>query len=129
MRLHFFTRLSLLLVGSFLTVASQVWTGGTLQWLFVAGGIVMILGAAIDSSRADVASRPLNGLIGLLGAWTIVEAFLFENANLEWWSFASAVALAALSTLGLVMHEMSTERVVHELSVVSDRQPAAPSAA
>jgi hypothetical protein len=130
MRLHFFSRLALLLMAGFLAVVSQVWTGGTLQWLFVAGGILMILGAAIDSSRADTASRPLNGAIGLLGAWTIVEAFLFENGNLMWWSFASAVALAALTTLGLVMHEMSTERVVHELSVVSgERRPASPAAA
>jgi hypothetical protein len=127
MRMHFFSRLALLLVAGFLIVASQVWTGDTLQWLFVAGGAAMIAGAAIDATRADRSQRMLDGIIGLLGAWTVVEAFAFEGTNLEWWSFASGCALAALSTIGLVMHEMHTERVVHELSVSTpgEREPTA----
>ncbi len=127
MRMHFFSRLALLLVAGFLVVASQVWTDDTLRWLFVAGGAAMIAGAAIDAGRADTPQRALDGIIGLLGAWTVVEAFAFEGTNLEWWSFASACALAALSTIGLVMHEMRTERVVHELSVTKqgEREPTA----
>ena len=117
MRMHFFSRLALLLAAGFLVVASQVWSGDTLQWLFLAGGVLMIAAAAIDAIRADAAQRALDGLIGLLGAWTVVEAFAFEGSNLEWWSFGSACALAALAVIGLVAHEMSTERVVHELSV------------
>jgi hypothetical protein len=117
MRMHFFSRLALLLAAGFLVVASQVWTGDTLQWLFVAGGAAMIAGAAIDAPRADTTQRALDGVIAVLGAWTVFEAFAFEATNLEWWSFASGCALAALSTVGLVLHEMSTERVVHELSV------------
>jgi hypothetical protein len=117
MRIHFFSRLALLLVAGFLVVASQVWTGDTLQTLFVVGGAAMIVGAAIDASREDSAQRALDGLIGLLGAWTIVQAFAFEATNLKWWSFACACALAALSTIGLILHETRTERVVHELSV------------
>jgi hypothetical protein len=117
MRMHFFSRLALLLMASFLVVASQVWSGDTLQWLFLAGGALMIAGAAIDATRADKAQRTLDGIIGLLGAWTVIEALAFESTNLEWWSFASGCALAALTAVGLVLHEMSTERVVHELRV------------
>jgi hypothetical protein len=36
-------------------------------------------------------------------------------------SFATALAGVALATLGLVIHEATTERVVHELSVVENR--------
>ena len=127
MRTHFISRLALLLTAGFLVVASQVWTGDTLQWLFVAGGAVMIAGAAIDAAVRDhVAQRALDGLIALLGAWTVVEAFIFEGNDLKWWSFASAVALAALSVIGLVAHESNTERVVHELSVTGgERAPVA----
>jgi hypothetical protein len=121
MRMHFFSRLALLLVAGFLVVASQVWTGDTLQTLFVVGGAAMIVGAAIDASGKDTAQRTLDGLIALLGAWTIVEAFVFEATDLKWLSFASACALAALSTIGLVLHEMRTERVVHELSLTKPR--------
>ena len=126
MRMHFFSRLALLLAAGFLAVASQVWSGDTLQWLFLACGVSMIAGAAIDAIRADTAQRALDGIIGLLGAWTVVEAFAFEGSNLEWWSFGSACALAALAVIGLVAHEMTTERVVHELSVTGheEREPA-----
>jgi hypothetical protein len=126
MRMHFFSRLALLFVAGFLVVASQVWTGDTLQWLFVGGGVAMIVGAGIDALHADAAQRALDGIIGLVGAWTVIEAFAFESTNLEWWSFGSACALAALSAIGLVLHEMRTERVVHELSVTKpeERAPA-----
>ena len=87
----------------------------------------MILGAAADSIRDHTGQRALDGLIALLGAWTIVEAFIFDGNDLKWWSFASAAALAALSVIGLIAHESNTERVVHELSVTTgrDRTPAA----
>jgi hypothetical protein len=127
MRTHFITRLALLLSAGFLLVASQVWTGDTLQWLFVAGGVVMIVGAAVDAIRDHAGQRALDGLIALLGAWTIVEAFIFNGNDLMWWSFASAAALAGLSVIGLIAHEYNTERVVHELSVTTapHRTPAA----
>ena len=89
MRTHFISRLALLLTAGFLVVASQVWTGDTLQWLFVAGGAVMILVAAVDAVREHVGQRALDGLIALLGAWTIVQAFIFDGTDLKWWSFAS----------------------------------------
>jgi hypothetical protein len=128
MRTHFITRLALLLTAGFLVVASQVWTGGTLEWLFIAGGAVMILFAAADAVRENVGQRAVDGLIALLGAWTVIQAIIFDGNDLKWWSFASAVALAALSVLGLIAHESNTERVVHELSVTSDR-PRTPTAA
>jgi hypothetical protein len=127
MRTHFITRLALLIIAGFLVVASQVWTGDTLQWLFVAGGVAAVLLALADTVRPSATQRALDGLIALVGAWTIVEAFAFEGNNLEWWSFASAAALALLAAVGLGVHEMSTERVVHELSVSAGherREPA-----
>jgi peptidoglycan/LPS O-acetylase OafA/YrhL len=127
MRTQFITRLALLIIAGFLVVASQVWTGDTLQWLFVAGGVVTILLALAETARRSRVQRAIDGLLVLVGAWTIVEAFAFEGNNLEWWSFASAVAVALLAAIGLGVHEMSTERVVHELSVSAGhqgRQPA-----
>jgi len=119
MRLHFISRLALLVAAGFLVVASQVWTGDTLQWLFVAGGAVMIVAAMADAIADGIAQRALDLLIVALGAWTVVEAFVFDGNDLKWWSFASAAALAGLSVIGLIAHETSTERVVHELTVTS----------
>jgi hypothetical protein len=117
MRIEFVSRLALLLVAGFLIVASQVWTGGTLEWLFIVGGIVMI--ALAIAGFANPRQQALDGVLALLGLWSIVQAIVFTGSTLEWVSFATAVVAAGIATVGLSIHEMTTERVVHELSVVS----------
>lgn len=129
MRTHFISRLALLFLAGFLAVASQVWSGDTLQWVFVGGGAAMIVVAAADAIAPSLQQRILDGVLVVLGAWTVVAAFAFENTNLEWWSFASAAALAGLAAIGLTLHEASTERVVHELSVSAGEEHRAPVAA
>lgn len=121
MRLHFISRLALLFAAGFLVVASQVWTGDTLQWLFVAGGAVMIAFALADAIVPSGVQRAIDALLVALGAWTVVQAFIFDGNDLTWWSFGSACALAGLAGLGLIAHELSTERVVHELSVTASQ--------
>lgn len=129
MRPHFISRLSLLIAGSFLVVATQVanWYGNTLEWLSVAGGVVMILIAATDAFAPVLEQRILDGLFALLGAYMIVEALAFSYQDLKWWTFGCACAIAALSTIGLAIHELKTEHVVHELNVTSttDQETAA----
>jgi hypothetical protein len=119
MRIDFISRLALLLVAGFLIVASQVWAGDTIEWLFIVGGIVMIALAAGALGMAPGPQRTLDGLLGLLGVWSIVQAIVFEGTTLEWVSFTTAAVAALLATIGLTVHELTTERVVHELSVVS----------
>jgi hypothetical protein len=121
MRLHFISRLALLVGAGFLVVASQVWTGDTLEWLFIVGGAVMVAAAAIDAMAPGRAQRALDGLVAVLGVWSIVQAIVFEGSNLEWFSFATAAALAGLATIGLIIHENSAERIVHELTVAPER--------
>jgi hypothetical protein len=121
MRLHFISRLALLVGAGFLVVASQVWTGDTLEWLFIAGGVVMVAAAAIDAEALGRAQRTLDGLVAVLGVWSIVQAIVFEGSNLEWFSFATAVVLAGLATIGLIIHENGAERIVHDLTVAPER--------
>lgn len=119
MRLHFISRLALLIAGSFLVIATQegVWTGNPLKWMFVAGGALAIVVAAADAMHDAIEQRGLDFLTALVGAWMVVEAFALSQADLKWWAFGSAAAIAGLSAIGLVIHEWSTERVVHELRV------------
>ena len=119
MRIDFISRLALLLVAGFLIVATQVWAFGTIEWLFIVGGIVMIALAAGALGMAPGPQRTLDGLVGLLGVWSIVQAIVFESSTLQWVSFTTAAVGALLATIGLTIHELTTERVVHELSVVS----------
>ena len=60
MRLHFISRLTLLLVAGFLVVATQVWLGTTLEWLFIAGGVVMIALAAAGLRGTGSPQRALD---------------------------------------------------------------------
>ncbi len=119
MRLHFISRLALLIAGSFLVVASQeaTWTGNALKWMFIVGGAVAIVIAAADTVLDNAAQRGLDFLTALVGAWMIVEVLALSAGDVKWWSFGSAAAIAAISAIGLVVHEWTTERVVHELRV------------
>lgn len=134
MRVHFISRLALLITGSFLVVASQetVWTGNALKWMFVVGGAVAILIAAADSVPESAEQRILDFLTALVGVWMIVEVLSLRQGDVKWWSFGAAAALAGISAIGLIVHEWSTERVVHELRVThhedARRQSLTPSA-
>lgn len=119
MRVHFISRLALLIAGAFLVVATQeaVWTGNALKWMFVVGGAVAILIAAADSVPESAEQRILDFLTALVGVWMIVEVLSLSQGDVKWWSFGAAAALAGISAIGLIVHEWSTERVVHELRV------------
>jgi len=118
MRIDFISRLALLLLAGFLVIATQVWAMGTVEWLFIAGGILMIALAAGSLAQPAGPQRTIDAIVAVLGVWSIVQAIVFDGSTLQWVSFATALAGAALATLGLVIHEATTERVVHELSVV-----------
>jgi hypothetical protein len=134
MRLHFVSRLALLTTGSFLVVATQesVWTGTALKWMFIVGGALAILIAAADAVLDSAQQRALDLLNALIGAWMVVEVLALNQSDVKWWSFGSAVAISAISAIGLAIHEWSTERVVHELRVTHHedvrRQAATPTA-
>ena len=122
MRMHFVSRLALLIAGAFLVVATQegAWVGNTLKWLFVAGGALAVAVAVLDSVADGLIQRTIDLAIAVLGAWAIVEALTLNAADVKWWSFGTAAAIAAFAAAGLLIHEMSTERVVHELRVTDD---------
>jgi hypothetical protein len=119
MRTDFISRLALLLIAGFLIIATQVWPMATVEWLFIVGGVVMIALAAGALGQDPGPQRSLDGVLAVLGVWSIVQAIVFSGMTLEWVSFATAAAGALLATVGLTLHEMTTERVVHELRVTT----------
>jgi hypothetical protein len=117
MRIEFFSRLALLVAAAFLVVATQAWSAATLQWLFIAGGVVMLALAGADSTTNHRLQRWLDGAIVVLGVWSIVQAIVFTGDTLVWVSLATALAATLLAIAGLIANEAFTERVVHELQV------------
>jgi hypothetical protein len=118
MRIEFFSRLAMLIVAAFLVVATQVWPDRTLEWQFIVGGVVMLLLAAAPGTSGSQRQRALGSIVAVLGVWMIVEAIIFTGDTMMWVSFASALAVGLLAIAGLIDHEESTERVVHELQVM-----------
>src|SRR5579859_153784 len=88
MRLHFISRLALVLVAAFGVVATQVfathmWSEEALEVMFVIGGGLAILLAMLDAGAAGIEQRALDGLIALLGAWSVVQALSFGGTELK----------------------------------------------
>jgi len=123
MNSRYLTNIGLALLGGFLVVASQVWSASVFMWLMfgVAAVAVLLVGAAAIPGRG-VAQRGLDGIIGALGAWTVVASLIFAGTTVTWLGFASGAAFVVLALIGLTLHELSSERVVHSFEV---RTPAA----
>ena len=118
MNSRFLTNTALTIAGAFAVVASQVWVPATFMWLMFAAGVLAVaLSGAVVLSDRGAAQRGLDGAIGILGAWTIVAALVFGGSVVTWLGFASGAAFVGLALIGLALHELSTERVVHSIEV------------
>jgi hypothetical protein len=71
--------------------------------------------------RVDVFSF-LAGVMASTAVWEIVAAAVFQPRISRWLTLADGLVIAALACAGLVLHEVSRERVVHVLAVV-ERPP------
>jgi hypothetical protein len=118
MNSRYLTNAALLLAGAFLVVVSQAFGVNVFMWLMLGVGVLAVLeSGAILASRRGLPQRGLDAIIGILGAWTIVASLVFSGTVVTWLGFASGVAFVALAMIGLTLHELVTERVVHSIEV------------
>lgn len=118
MNSRYLTNVALMLAGAFLVVTSQAFGVAVFEWLMLGIGIIaVLLSGAIAVRGRGVPQRSLDAVIGVLGAWTIVASLVFTGAVVTWLGFASGVAFALLALIGLTLHELVTERVVHSIEV------------
>jgi hypothetical protein len=71
--------------------------------------------------RVDVFSF-LGGVMASIAVWQIVAAAVFQPRVSRWLTLADGLVIGALACAGLVLHEVSRERIVHVLEVV-ERPP------
>ena len=118
MNSRYLTNIGLAIAGGFLVVVSQVWSVSVFMWVMLGIGVAALaLAGGIAVRGRGATQRALDGIIGLLGAWTIVASLVFSGSVVTWLGFASGVAFAALAVIGLTLHELNTERVVHSFEV------------
>lgn len=120
-----FLTLANLIAGGFLVVATFGFAPGTAVALGFAVSIAMlVIGLAIIySGLRQPGPVILGALTALLAAWTIVATNVFGDDLARWLVFASGLGHVSLSVIGLVEHEITTERVVHHLEVTSEQEP------
>jgi hypothetical protein len=116
-----------LLGGAFLVVAAMTFAPATAGWLAfgVAAGLTLLAGfSAVRATQP--AQKVGHGLLAVAALWSLVAALTFTGATQTWLVFANAAGLALLAVADLVSHEVTTERVVHELVVKNDQQVTEP---
>jgi hypothetical protein len=114
------------LVAGFIVVVTQSFSAPTVGWLAFAAGIFFIAMAAGQSIWTTLTHRMVQLGIGILGILIVIESLIATGTTVQWLSFAGALAVVALSLIGLTIHELSTERVVHSLEVSSERNARQP---
>jgi hypothetical protein len=123
MNSRYLTNIGLALLGGVIVVVSQAWSPSVFMWVMLgAGAAALALAGSIALRGRGRAQRALDAILGILGAWTIVASLVFGGTVVTWLGFASGVAFVALAVIGLTLHELYTERVVHSFEV---RTPAA----
>jgi hypothetical protein len=112
------------LVAGFIVVVSQAFAPSTAAWISFGAGVFFIVAACVRMLEPGIVHRLVHGGIGVLGVLIVIETLLASGATVSWLSFAGALGVLALSLIGLTVHELSTERVVHSLEVSNTRSSA-----
>jgi hypothetical protein len=124
MRIRFISWLALAVAAAFLVVASTAFTLPDIVEIALGVGIGMLvvsLGIA-GQNRDHIPTLIISLVVAVVSAWTIVASQVFSQATVQNLTLASSLAIAALSLIGLTIHELSSERVVHSLEVGTGRR-------
>jgi hypothetical protein len=126
MALRYLSYIALGIAAAFLIIATAVFPLNTVVELALGVGVGMLVVSLFiaERFRYHLPSVLLGLGSAVLSAWMIVESQILSASNVDDVTFATAIAIAVLALVGLTVHELSVERVVHELDVPSrEREP------
>jgi hypothetical protein len=140
---RFFVSLGTLVMGCLLLVSSVAFAPHVALWVGLGLGVVLVLlgmtalsGAVHRRELGEARELRLGGRAvrawpvlasGLLAAalWQVAQVSAFAAGVAKWLSFANGWVISVLSAVALIVHEVSSERVVHFVEVV-DRHRTGP---
>lgn len=131
MSLRFFNYLAVAVIAGFLVVVTNgsAADGGLSALVFALSiGLVALAILRVVSIGRKPLAAALPALIGVLSVWTLIASIFFSNDTIRTLGFADGLGILALAVGGLILHEISTERVVHELDVSASAPDAAAAA-
>ncbi|HEX5400745.1 MAG TPA: hypothetical protein VFX16_00430 [Pseudonocardiaceae bacterium] len=104
--------------GGFLAVAAVAFSAPVAGWVgfgvFTALTLAAVVGFVVTNRTGAMVGH---GVLGVFGLWALLAALLFSGSALTTLVFIDALAVALIGLVDLTAHELSTERVVHELEV------------
>jgi hypothetical protein len=114
MRIRYLSYLALGVAAAFLVVATAAFSNSTVAGLSIGIGIAMLV---VSSGMAwryrnDLPSLIVGACIAVISLWTVLAALIFSEATVDDLSFASALAVGALTVVGLTAHEFEVERAL-----------------
>lgn len=126
MRIRYLSWLALAIAATFLIVASTTFALFDVANLALGVGIGMLIVSLFIAYRysTHVPSLLAGGASAIVSAWTIVASQVFSLHVVQELTLANGLALAALAVIGLTANELSSERVVHSLTVEGARNGA-----
>jgi hypothetical protein len=110
---------NLVVIGAaFLVAAALAFSAPVAGWIGfgVFTGLTVIAGASAVLSRTP-GRKAGHGLLALAGLWSLVAALAFSGSVLMWLVLADAILLGVIALADLTAHEVTTEKVVHQLVV------------
>lgn len=119
MRIRFISWLAIGLAAAFLVVATAAFTLPAIAALALGisiGTLVVSLGIA-NGYRQHIPTLVPALLTAIVSAWTIVASQVFSLATVQNLTLASSLAIAGLALVGLTVHELSSEHIVHSLEL------------
>ena len=114
---RFISNVALAIAGAVVVVSSQAFSASVTGWLMfgISLGVLALLAVAQrDRARGGI-QRLLDVGIGVLALWSAAASVVYSGMTLTWMSFAEGLGFVALGVVGLIAHELQTERVVHSL--------------
>lgn len=107
--------ISWLVTGSaaaFLVVATASFSLPTIEWLTfaIATGVLVVSTATAYAYRSHLVTLAAALATAAVGGWTIVASLVFSQPTVQNLALGSALAIDALSIVGIVVHELCTER-------------------
>ena len=117
---RFISNVALAIAGAVVVVSSQAFSASVTGWLMfgISLGVLALLAVVQrDRARGGI-QRLLDAAIGVLALWSAVASVVYSGMTLTWMSFAEGLGFVALGVIGLIAHELQTERVVHSLETV-----------
>jgi len=123
MRIRFLSWLGLGIAAAFLVVASTAFAAFDIAnvALGVAIGTLVVSLFIAYRYRDHIPSVVAGAASAIVSIWTIVASQVFSLQEVQNLTLASGLALGALAVIGLTANELSSERVVHSLTVQGAR--------